>query len=118
MRVQIWKFLISALLVLGIAGYAAAAEFSKEQRHEMENIISDYLLGHPELLKEMSDRLAVKEKLAETEQRKGALVSGAKEIFHNTADYVAGNAKAKTTLVEFFDYNCGWCKKVFRRFTH
>jgi protein-disulfide isomerase len=110
MRAGILTLLFSILLM---AGPAAAAEFTPSQRTEMESIISDYLLEHPELLKEMSQRLEEKEKLAETEQRKSALVSESKSIFHDKADFVAGNAKAKTAMVEFFDYNCGWCKKGF-----
>ena len=44
---------------------------------------------------------------------KADLQSSAKQIFHSPADYVAGNPKGDVTMVEFFDYNCGWCKKGF-----
>ncbi len=110
MRAGIFSLLFSLLFW---TGPSLAAEFNPSQRTELESIISDYLLEHPELLKEMSQRLEEKEKLAESELRKGALVSEAKGIFHDKADFVAGNPKAKTAMVEFFDYNCGWCKKGF-----
>ena len=35
------------------------------------------------------------------------------QIFRSPADFVAGNPKGDVTMVEFFDYNCGWCKKGF-----
>lgn len=108
------RTLLFSILVLWSFGIAAhAAEFSDAQRQEMETIIRDYLLSHPELLKDMSQILEEKEKLAEEEQRKSALVSNAEQIFHDKSDFVAGNPDGKVTMVEFFDYNCGWCKKGF-----
>ena len=76
-------------------------------------IIKDYLLANPDLLREMGQLLEEKEKLAEDQQRKGALVSNADQIFRDKTDFVAGNPDGKVTMVEFFDYNCGWCKKGF-----
>ena len=90
-----------------------AAEFSDSQRKEMEAIIKDYLLANPDLLREMGQLLEQKEKLAEDQQRKGALVSNADQIFRDGTDFVVGNPNGKVTMVEFFDYNCGWCKKGF-----
>jgi len=114
MRTGYWTTMLSGvLLILGTIQQVSSAEFNPAQRQEMERIVSDYLLNHPELLKEMSQRLEQKEKQAELELRKDGLVSGAKDIFHDKADFVAGNTKAKTAMVEFFDYNCGWCKKGF-----
>jgi protein-disulfide isomerase len=37
--------------------------------------------------------------------------ANADAIFRSPHDYVAGNPKGDVTMVEFFDYNCGWCKK-------
>ncbi len=35
------------------------------------------------------------------------------EIFRNGDDHVGGNPKGKVSVVEFFDYNCGYCKRAF-----
>jgi protein-disulfide isomerase len=108
------RTLLLSILVLWCLGFTAnAAEFNDGQRKEMESIIKDYLLANPELLREMGQLLEQKEKLAENEQRKGALVSNAAQIFRDKTDFVAGNPNGKVTMVEFFDYNCGWCKKGF-----
>jgi protein-disulfide isomerase len=107
------RFLVSLIFVILTFGAAQAAEFSATQRTELEGIIKDYLLAHPEVLKEMSQLLEEKEKAAEEEQRKGALASSADKIFRSKGDHVAGNPKGNVTMVEFFDYNCGWCKKGF-----
>jgi protein-disulfide isomerase len=113
MRTGLRTLLLSILVLWSLASAANAAEFNDGQRKELESIIKDYLLANPELLRDMSQILEQKEKLAENEQRKGALVSNAKQIFRDKTDFVAGNPNGKVTMVEFFDYNCGWCKKGF-----
>ena len=113
MRTKIWTIMISVMLLTGLARTAHAEQFNKAQRQELEGIIKTYLLSHPEIVREMNQKLEENDKIAEEVQRKGALTAGAEEIFHGKGDYVAGNAKGKLTMVEFFDYNCGWCKKGF-----
>jgi len=113
MRAALKTFLLSILVLWSLGSIANAAEFNDSQRKEMESIIKDYLLANPELLREMGQLLEQKEKLAENEQRKGALVANATQIFRDKTDFVAGNPNGKVTMVEFFDYNCGWCKKGF-----
>ena len=113
MRAALRTLLLSILLLWGFGIAASAAEFSDIQRKEMEAIIRDYLLANPDLLREMSQLLEQKEKLAEDELRKGALVSNANQIFRDGTDFVVGNPNGKVTMVEFFDYNCGWCKRGF-----
>jgi protein-disulfide isomerase len=113
MRAALKTFLLSILVLWSLGSTANATEFNDGQRKEMESIIKDYLMANPELLREMGQLLEQKEKLAENEQRKGALVSNAEQIFRDKTDYVAGNPKGNVTMVEFFDYNCGWCKKGF-----
>jgi protein-disulfide isomerase len=113
MRSKFRITLFSVLLIAGFVSNARAAEFSDSQRKEMEGIIKEYLLAHPELITEMSQILEEKQKQAEDELRKKALVANADQIFRNKGDHVAGNPKGKVTMVEFFDYNCGWCKKGF-----
>lgn len=105
--------LLSILLLWSVGPSVSAAEFNDSQRKEMESIIRDYLLANPDLLREMGQLLEQKEKLAEEEQRKGGLASNAEQIFRDKTDFVAGNPKGNVTMVEFFDYNCGWCKKGF-----
>ena len=85
--------LLSIFLLWGVGSSVNAAEFSDSQRKEMEAIIKDYLLANPDLLRDMGQLLEQKEKLAEDQQRKGALVSNADQIFRDGTDFVAGNPK-------------------------
>ena len=112
MRAAIWTVLFSAMM-LGLVPAANAVEFNDGQRQEMETFIKNYLLSHPEILQEMSQILEQKQKQAEDEQRKDGLVKNADQIFRDKADFIAGNPDGKVNMVEFFDYNCGWCKKGF-----
>ncbi len=113
MHAALRTLLLSIFLLWSVGSTVNAAEFSVSQRKEMEAIIKDYLLANPDLLREMGQLLEQKEKLAEDQQRKGALVSNADQIFRDGTDFVVGNPNGKVTMVEFFDYNCGWCKKGF-----
>ena len=72
----------------------------------------DYLLQNPEILREMSENLQAKERVAEEQARGATLKDNAEAIFKSAADPVAGNPKGDVTVIEFMDYNCGWCKKA------
>lgn len=108
------KMLRAALLALSIAALpatAVAGSFSDDQKAEIGDIVKQYLLDNPEVLLEVSKALEQKQQAEETAKRSEALTANAKEVFHSDADYVAGNPDGDVTMVEFFDYNCGWCKK-------
>jgi protein-disulfide isomerase len=107
------RSLIATTLVAATTLLPARAEdFSDGQKQIIENIIRDYLLKNPELLREMADKLEEKQRVAEEEQRGVALQAQKDEIFRAKGDAVVGDAKGDVTIVEFMDYNCGWCKKA------
>ena len=101
-----------ALTALAPGAFAETA-FSDAQKKEIGEIVRQYLMDNPEILLDVSRVLEAKQQQAEAEQRGTALEKNADQIFRSPADYVAGNPKGDVTLVEFFDYNCGWCKKGF-----
>ena len=88
-----------------------AAGFSADQKAEMGKIVHDYLMEHPEILRDMANKLDLDDKKREADARVGTLKNKAPEIFHDAADAVVGNPNGDVTMVEFFDYNCSWCKK-------
>lgn len=94
-----------------LASGADAAEFNAKQRDEIGTIVRDYLLKNPEVLLDVSQELERRQKLAEGENRKAALTANADEIFRSPDDFVTGPPGGDVTMVEFFDYNCPWCKK-------
>jgi protein-disulfide isomerase len=88
-----------------------AESISPVQKTEFEKLVHDYLLDHPEILRDMANKLEANDKLAADTARDITLKTQAKDIFHNPMDAIVGNAKGDVTVVEFMDYNCGWCKK-------
>lgn len=91
---------------------ARPASLDDQQKKEIEQLVRDYLLQNPEILREMSENLQAKERVAEEQARGATLKDNAEAIFKSAADPVAGNPKGDVTVIEFMDYNCGWCKKA------
>ncbi|WP_375632206.1 MULTISPECIES: DsbA family protein [unclassified Bartonella] len=81
--------------------------------HHIQQIVREYLLTHPEIMIEM--QLILQDKLEkqneyESQKQTSVIHSLEKEIFHSPHDAVLGNPNGKRVLVNFFDYNCGYCK--------
>jgi protein-disulfide isomerase len=90
-----------------------AGPFSAEQKAAIEKIIKDYLLANPEVMMDVQNALEAKMETLQAEKLKLALKESAGEIFHRPNAPTAGNPKGDVTVVEFFDYNCGYCKRAF-----
>lgn len=104
-------FVSATFLVTAALPQAHAGQFTPEQKGELQEMIRGYLLEHPELLKEMAAKLEENDKRAEEAQRTSALKENASKIFKTASDPFIGNPKGDVTIVEFMDYNCGWCKR-------
>jgi protein-disulfide isomerase len=91
---------------------APAAEFSEGQKGEIESIVRDYLLKNPEVLRDAYAELEQRQARAEGEARTKALSENASLLVNSQHQAVIGNPDGKVTLVEFFDYNCGYCKQA------
>jgi protein-disulfide isomerase len=92
---------------------AGDAAFSDSQRKAIEAIIKDYLLANPEVMLEVNNVLEAKMDKIQSERMAVAVKENADELFRPVATPIAGNAKGDVTIIEFFDYNCGYCKKAF-----
>jgi protein-disulfide isomerase len=97
---------------------AAAAEFSASQKAEIEAILKSYLLQNPEVLREAISELEKREKTAETEARGKILSDMGGPLYTSTHQAIIGNPDGKVTLIEFFDYNCGYCKRALGDLAH
>ncbi len=105
-----------ALAMAVLAGLAvpapAKAELSAAQRTEIEGVIKDYLMKNPDVIREVLVEMERKQKADEESARSKAVTDLAPQLFNSTRQAVLGNPNGKITLVEFFDYNCGYCKKA------
>ncbi len=85
----------------------------------IEQVVHDYLLAHPEILAEMSNRLDVQQEEAADKARQSALTTiGAAALLDPKVAYVSGPANAKVTVAEFFDYRCPHCKASLAAMEH
>jgi len=71
-------------------------------------LVKDYLVRHPEVLRE-----AVAERKQRTD-RAALISSKAFALFNSGKHMLVGNPKGDVTLVEFVDYNCGYCRRALR----
>ncbi|HEV7634026.1 MAG TPA: DsbA family protein [Bradyrhizobium sp.] len=110
-----FRQLAPALLILALCGTSPAAwaqSISAAQRGDIETIVRDYLLAHPEVLEEAMTVLSKRQATAEAEKHEASVTTNAEAIFHSPRGVVLGNKDGDVTFVEFFDYNCGYCKRA------
>lgn len=100
---------LAGALLLTSAPAALAADMS---RAEVEKIVREYLLANPEILNDMLSELKKREEAGAEEKAKRAIASNQDALFNDGYSYVAGNPNGDVVMVEFFDYRCGYCKKV------
>ncbi len=110
-----FRLLAPALLALALCGApkaASAQSFSDGQRGDIEVIVRNYLLAHPEVLEEAMAELSKRQAAAEAEKHEASVATNAEKIFNSPRGVVLGNKDGDVTFVEFFDYNCGYCKRA------
>jgi protein-disulfide isomerase len=109
------KKLLSATVLSAVAlsmTAISANAFDDAQKKEIGAIVKDYLIEHPEVMIEVQQALQKKQEEARMAQSKAAVTENQEAIFNASQDYVLGNPKGKITIVEFYDYNCGYCKRA------
>jgi protein-disulfide isomerase len=74
--------------------------------------IERYLRAHPEVIEQSLQGLLAKREAELRDHQKTALATRQQELLHDPASPVSGNPKGEITLVEFYDYRCGFCKKA------
>jgi protein-disulfide isomerase len=106
--------LITAAAVLAfVAGPATSAgSLTETQKKEVEAVIQDYILKNPEIISKAIDALQARQREAEEKASKAALIANRSQLFKDATSPVSGNPNGDITVIEFFDYRCGVCKRV------
>jgi len=100
----------AALLAVAAPQAVRAQNFSPVQRGEIERVVHDYLIAHPEVIQEAMAELEKRQTAAEAEKHKVAVKEHAQKLYSSPNQVTLGNPNGNVTFVEFFDYNCGYCK--------
>jgi len=116
---KIWMSLLLAgtLALAAVPGAAneptqgRRTSFTPAQQQELKRFIRDYLVNNPQVLKEAALALHAQEEAKQAEQRTAAM--GNKGLLESPEGTVIGNPNGDVTVVEFFDYNCGYCKSLY-----
>jgi protein-disulfide isomerase len=76
----------------------------------IERIIRDYLVKKPEILVQMTNELDKRQAAEQSVQQQKVISQNANAIFRSPVSPVAGNPNGDVSVVEFFDYNCPYCR--------
>lgn len=89
-----------------------SSPFTADQIDAMHAEIRAYLLANPEIVMEMVKILDERRKTAAATDDKALVAANAPAIFDDGFSWVGGNPDGKLTIVEFLDYQCGYCRKA------
>ena len=103
---------VAAVALTAALPLAHAAEFTDAQKTEIGSLVKSYLIQNPEVLRDAMVELEKRDKAQEAAKREGTVRDQSAALLNSPYNEVVGNPNGKVTLVEFFDYNCGYCKRA------
>lgn len=112
MPLTLARLLISALLLAWAFTSPAHAEMNADEKREIERIVRDYILQNPEIVETALVALEAQRREAAAAERAGKIAELKDTILNSEHQAVIGNPNGRVTLVEFFDYNCAYCKRA------
>lgn len=105
--------LAAAILMFALGPPAGAAEpLSPEQKAAVQAIVRDYIVQHPEVVLDALRAMEARQKADEEKAALAALAEHRQALERSDGDPVLGNPDGDVTIVEFFDYQCGYCKSM------
>lgn len=112
-RVLVWLFFVLCLIGPAAAQEATPPALSELQQAQMDAAIRDYLLRHPEVVVEALQRYEVRMREAAAAEQQRNFARYIPEILADGSAPRIGAEHAAVEIVEFFDYRCGYCKRMF-----
>lgn len=112
MKTSLFKSLIlSTALATCIIAPPAFAEDAKTAltKEQLQQVIHDYIMENPMVIMTSVDEY---QKKTVRERSSAAIQSNYDDLYKNDATPFIGNKDGDVVVVEFFDYNCGYCKKA------
>ena len=94
-----------------VAPTAGGSVFTDEQKKALGDVIKDYLVKNPEVMIEVQTALDEKLEKLQSAKLKTFMAENGKSIYRSPNSSLAGDPDGDITVVEFFDFNCGYCKR-------
>jgi protein-disulfide isomerase len=96
------------------SAWAADAGFTDAQKKQMDGMIHDYIMANPKVIMDSVEKFRNDQQTADEKSFDAKVKEKSAELYKKAADPVTGNKDGDVTMVEFFDYNCGYCKHAFK----
>ncbi len=103
---------LAGLLAMPVPAAEPDGTFTTEQRRAIEAIVGDYIRTHPEVVVNALQAYQAEMQKEQAREAEAALKEVEDELLNDPQTPIAGNSDGDVTIVEFFDYNCGYCKQV------
>ena len=107
---------VLVVLCMVLSGCATTAHESQAPSALPQDVsdatIERYIRTHPEVIVQSLQTMEAKREAKQKERQKAAFKTKQNELLHDPASPVSGNPKGEITLVEFYDYRCGFCKRA------
>lgn len=111
LRLSFAALTLAAVAASPFASMAAEDKPRTYTRAEIEEIVVKTLMDKPEVIIQAVEQMQVKEQAAQMERSREAVQAYRTSLFEDKDSPVIGPKDADITIVEFFDYNCGYCKR-------
>ncbi|MFS4438975.1 thioredoxin domain-containing protein [Paracoccaceae bacterium GXU_MW_L88] len=82
------------------------------EREAFRSEMRDYLIEDPQVLAEAIDALQTWQMEQAENEARAALSARQDDLLNDGYSHVGGNPDGDVTIVEFIDYQCGWCKRA------
>ncbi len=105
--------LCALIVLIGFGAYQYMMAKTAVTADEFGARVRAYLLANPQVLREVFAELTKQENAAAERDRKERVAALSEDLRNDGFSFVAGNPDGDVTIVEFFDYRCGYCKRSF-----
>lgn len=113
LRIFMAAFFGLGLVLHSVVAQSQDVDFSSTEEDRIKELVREYILENPEIIAEAITLLQSRQETARLERQQANLEDLQDALRNPPENTVMGNPEGDVTVVEFFDYNCGYCKTMF-----
>lgn len=104
-------YLAIAATAIALTPACAQSQVDTSDKEAIEKIVADYIMENPQIIEDALIALSEQRAAEEAQLARAAIADNQDALYNNAGDFFVGPADAPVTVVEFFDYRCGFCKR-------